>query len=136
MSPCTVGCCSSWTKEYPHAPTQTIIENITHSLKRLDTKGHASYDPVYIEKCRLGKSIEGESRYVVSGARGEEKMEKMVCGYEYSFEGNENFTKKFSVSGQGWCQTQDQLLTAAKASTQDTSVIFDLQYYSNFCCTA
>ena len=44
--------------------------------------------------------------------------------------------KKFSVTGQGWYQTQVQLLTAAKANTQDTSIIFDLQYYTNFCCTA
>ena len=49
----------------------------------------------------------------------------MVCGYEYSFEGNENFYQK-NLTGQGWHQTQVQLLTAAKANTQDISVMFDL----------
>ena len=48
MSPCTVGC-SAGQKEYRHAPTQTILENIMHNLKRLDTKGHTSYDPVYMK---------------------------------------------------------------------------------------
>lgn len=53
-------------------------------------KGHRLYDSIYMnEICRLGKSIETESRLMVARDSGEGRQEYLLKGYKTCFRNDE-----------------------------------------------
>lgn len=84
----------SWTKGVPTRSNTDDPWKHYAQLKEIRHKRSRIIWSCLYEIPRLGKSIEGESRYVVSGARGEEKMEKWFAGMSILLKAMKIFTKK------------------------------------------